>query len=279
MKTTTSQIIEVMRQTHGRDISLYSISFLAQSVEKRQSVTASQSLEAYLGRLSEDAAEADAFFHSLSVSYSEFFRNPLTFALLEQMTLPRLVEEMEKSGRTEIRIWSAACAAGQEAYSIAILLEELARMQAKAIPYRIFATDTCERELAEARKGAYGVAAVKNVPLKHIGDYFTQRGETYTVVPRLRERVDFSPYDLLDDQSTSPPTCIFGDFDLIFCSNILFYYRPDLQQVLLTKLKHCLAPHGYLVTGEAERAIVKESGSFHEVTPPMVLFQNPSKRR
>lgn len=279
MKTALSQIIEVMSQKHGMDISMYNGSFLERSFEKRLSATGSNSSGAYLLHLSDDRNEAGTLLHSLSVSYSEFFRNPLTFALLEQMILPRLVEEMEKAGGTEIRIWSAACAAGQEAYSVAILLEELALTRGKAIPYRIFATDICERELVEAREGIYDVAAVKNVRLRHLSDCFSRRGETYAVAPRLRERVDFSLYDLLDGESTCPPACIFGDFDLIFCSNVLFYYRPELQQAILKKMQQCLTPHGYFVTGEAERGIVKDSCAFHELAPPITIFRNSSQRR
>ena len=272
MSTTVNQIIEVMKQRHGLDISMYNVSFLAMSVEKRLAATFVGNQKAYFERLSEDRAEAETFFQSLSISFSEFFRNPLTFALLEQVILPSLVEEKVKSGEKEIRIWSAGCAAGQEAYSVAILLEELARVRAKVIPFRIFATDICERELVLARQGVYDVSSLQHVRLKHLRDFFTVQEGSHMVVPGLKERVDFSDYDLLDQEHTSPPACIFGDFDLIFCSNLLFYYRPDLQQMILKRMRQSLSSEGYLVTGEAERSIVKASG-FYSVASPVAIFQ------
>jgi two-component system CheB/CheR fusion protein len=117
-----------------------------------------------------------------------------------------------------------------EAYSLAILLEDLAAARGRAIAYRIFATGRSPAGIVTAQAGVYGYAAVHNVRLKHIRDYFTQAGESYTIVPALRDCVDFSVCDLLDELSASPPPSIYGDFDLIVCCNLLFYYRPDIRQ-------------------------------------------------
>jgi chemotaxis protein methyltransferase CheR len=224
-------------------------------------------------RLSEDRAEAEAFSRSLNITYSEFFRNPLAFALLEQLILPRLLGEVGKSGRSEVRVWSAGCAAGQEAWSVAILLEELAAARERPVTIRIFATDVSETALALARKGVYDPAAVQNIRLKHLRDYFSAQGEAYVVTPRLRARVDFSAYDLLDARSACPPASLYGDFDLILCSNLLFYYRPDLRQHILDKVCRALSPGGYFVSGEAERDIVAKHDGFGHVAPPAAVFQ------
>ncbi len=260
-------------QQHGWDLTVYDEAFLTQSLARRLTVISLSSSKAYLDRLLEDRHEAEVFFRSLSISYSEFFRNPLTFAVLEQLVLPGLVEAMEESRRSELRIWSAGCAAGQEAYSVAILLEEMAAARGRPIPLRIIATDVCEDELARARAGVYDTSAVQNVRLKQLRDHFTRDGETYVVAPRLRERVDFSTYNLLDERSTSPPASIYGDFDLILCSNVLLYYRPKTQGVILSKVRRSLAHCGYFVTGEVESEIVKRAGGFRKVAPPAAVFK------
>ncbi len=267
------KIIRIMGQTHGRDISLYDDSFLVKSIDRRLADTGIRNIGNYSRALSENSTEAELFFRSLNIRYSEFFRNPLTFALLEQLILPGLAAKKEKSGRQEIRIWSAACAAGQEAYSIAILLDEMAAAGPSSVPFRIFATDISEKDLLTGRTGAFDSAAVQNVRMKYLRHYFTKNGETYTLVPALRNRVDFSAYDLLEETSSCPPISIFGDFDLVICSNLLFYYRPDVRHRILDKVYNSMSPGGYLVTGEAERDIVVRLEGLRAVAPFAAVFQ------
>jgi len=272
-KAVLDEIAELLRKAYGRDIYPFDETFLAQSLEKRLAAMSIDTAAAYVERLTHDGAEAEAFFHSLNIGYSEFFRDPLVFALLEQVVLPGLAHEMKKSGRAEIRVWSAGCSAGQEAWSVAILLEELTAAREYPIPFRIIATDVSEAELAAARRGEYAASALQNVPLKHIQGYFSRHGETYRIVDRIKDRVDFSFYDLLDRRSSCPPISIFGEFDMIFCCNLLFYYRPDIRRFILGKMRCCLSPKGYLVTGEIEKAFVEEAGGFRTVAPPAAVFK------
>ena len=124
-ETELTDVIQVMRQAHGYEISQYDESLLAKAVERRLAATAHSTQIAYLAYLSENSAEATTFSRSLTVSHSEFFRDPLVFAVLERLILPYLVKGIGAHGRSGIRIWSAGCAAGQEAYSVAMLLDEL----------------------------------------------------------------------------------------------------------------------------------------------------------
>lgn len=214
----------------------------------------------------------------MPVDVSEFFRNPLTFALLEQLILPALVGKSGRGRGTEIRVWSAACAAGQEAYSIAILLDEMAANRGDALSFRIFATDRSPEGIVAAQKGIYDYAAVQNVRWKYLRNYFIREGDVYTIIPALRNRIDFSVYDVLDEQSSSPPPSIYGDFDLVICSNLLFYYRPDMRRRILNKAWAALSPGGYLVTGEAERDIVARHDGFRAVVRLSAVFQKIARR-
>jgi chemotaxis protein methyltransferase CheR len=279
MNKELEEVVRLISQTLERDVSLYDESFLLKSLEKRLQKTSKETPAPYLRYLSENRAEAECFFQSLNIAYSEFFRNQLTFAMLEQIILPRLIEEKAKSTRSELRVWSAGCAEGQEAYSIAMLLDELATKRDTDIPFRIFATDTSEADLASARKGVYDSGTVENVRLKHLRTYFTPQGEAYVIDARLRDRIDFSYYDLLDDGSSCPPTSIFGDFDLVMCCNLLFYYRQDIRQFILSKVRRCLSQNGYFITGEAERGIVERTEGFHVVVVPAAVFQRTNRRR
>ena len=263
-----------MRERYGMDVSCYDESHLATAVGKRRQASAGETAETYLARLAADGAEAEALAGSLRVTYSDFFRNPLAFALLEQVILPALVADKAGAAQGgEVRIWSAACAAGQEVWSVAILLEDLARAQDRSIPWRIFATDLSAGELAQARAGVYSAAALGNVRLRHRDGLFCRQGESFVIAPATRARVEFAPYDLLDKSTKCPPSSIYGDFDLALCSNVLLYYRAEAQRFILEKLRRCLAPGGYLVVGESERQIVADVGGFRAVAPPASVFR------
>ncbi len=263
-------ILRVMAEAHGLDISRYEDAFLWKILDKRLVATGLQTIAAYAGHLAGDREEAEKFAHALRINHSDFFRNPLTFALLEQVFLPGLVEAKKKSGGDEIRVWSAGCAAGQEAWSLAMLLDELT---GEAPSYRIFATDLDGPDLALARTGVYSVEGMGNVRSRHLRGCFSRHGDFYAIVPRLRAKVDFSVHDLLDGDSASPAASIYGAFDLIFCCNLLFYYRPDARCQILDKFCRALSPGGYFVTGEAERAIVSQQKRLSAAFPPAAIFQ------
>ena len=271
-----TELTALIQLVCARDISVYDEDFLVKSLDKRLAETGHKTLQASCAFLREKPAEGELLFSSLGISYSEFFRNPLTFSVLEQLVLPALISELKRTGRKELRVWSAGCAAGQEAYSLAILLAELAAQRENSFPFRIFATDSSETGLAAARTGGYDGAALKNVRLEHLDKYFLQQGGAYALKSEIKNHVDFSAYDLVADKLVCPPDSIYGDFDLVFCGNLLFYYRPEIRRELLFKIYDCLTPGGYLATGEAEREIVVQSG-FRAIFPPAPVFKTQQR--
>ncbi|MCF8199246.1 MAG: protein-glutamate O-methyltransferase CheR [Sulfuritalea sp.] len=268
-----AQIIALMRESHARDLALSDEFSLAKSLQRRLDGGGLAGWPAYLDRLAQDSGEAKALLASLNIGYSEFFREPLAFAWLEQVILPGL---MQQRGQAGLRVWSAGCAAGQEAWSIAILLDEQNAERGQPVPIRIFATDRVETLLTEAREGVYDAASVQQLRLKHLRRYFTVTGDVYRISPALKSCVDFSVFDLLAEGTTSPVAAIYGDFDLVFCCNLLFYYRPEVRQRILDKIVRALRPGGYCVTGAAEREIVARQTELYAVAPPAAVFQ---KRR
>ena len=277
MKADLQKVLTTMNQIHGTELSCYEESILFKSLETRCTETSSATVDDYCEYLSNHREEAEILSRSLQNTHSEFFRNILTFALLESTVLPSLVMERQGTEKGGIRVWSAGCAAGEEAYSLAILLDERARTSEHPVSYQIFATDISENELVRAERGAYNEVRMQNVRLKHLHAYFNARGDTYTVIPRLRDHIQFSQYDLLDTHSTSPPTSIYGTFDLIICANLLIYYRPEVRQSILEKLCRSLVPGGYLVTGEAEREMVEQADNLYPVFRPVAVYRKRSR--
>ncbi len=272
MTRSLGNLVALGAEHAAADLSVFDEEFLLRCIATRTTALGLPSTEDYLSRLADWPTELAALVDALHVGYSEFFRNPIGFALLEQRVLPALLDNSRGLTQAELRLWSAGCATGEEPYSLAILLNDLSGTRQHPNPWRLFATDRSDANLAHASAGQYHVAALQNVRLKHLARYFSQVGEFYTVRPNIRSSVSFSNYDLLDPLTTCPPASIFGDFDLVLCCNLLLYYRP-IRQRLLEKLTRSLAPGGYLITGESERALMPKDGELQAVTAATAVFQ------
>ncbi len=265
-------IIEHILQLHGVDISKYEDTFLTNSIQNRMSKINCHSLEGYINHIQNNIEESESFINSLQISYTEFFRNTLTFSVLEKIILPSLVTKSVNSNRNEIRIWSAACASGQETYSMAMLLQEFSNSKGGQLNFRIFATDQSETQIQEAKLGQYSETELNSLNLKQLGRWFTKQGEIYRIKPELKENIDFSVFDLLNETLSCPPSSIYGNFDLVICANLLFYYQPEYRKKIIEKARHCISRSGYLITGESEREILIQAG-FREVYPMSGIFQ------
>lgn len=238
----------------------FDVTFLERTVNQRMQSLHVSNWDSYLKLLLESAEEKSALENMLSNSHSLFFRNTLTFSVLEYISLPTMLLDLRSNKVKELRIWSTSCAAGQEAYSIAILLEELKKNSNIDFSYRIFATDLSEAQIELAKEGIYSASALGNTSLKRIETWFDSNRESYTIKKSLKENIVFSTFDLLNEQLNFPPESVFGEFNLVFCANILFYYAPQQQHSMLQKLRKVLVSNGCLVTGETERGLASKNG-------------------
>lgn len=238
------------------DISRYDDDFLSKSFNKRISELHYSSAEEYCRFLKQDNNERQLFLDSLQNSHSEYFRNALTFSVLESIILPSIILKKYDAENIEIRVWSCACASGQEPYSLAILFEELKSRNIREFDYRIFATDHSESQIRKARNGRYSAGEIDNLSLKRVKRWFTKDDEVYTINNELKSNIEFSVFDLFDKQKKSPPASIFGDFDIVVCANLFFYYKNEYCKIILDKISQNLAHEGFVITGESERNIL-----------------------
>jgi len=272
MKEINKKIIEILNRTIGVDVSKYNESFLLKSIQKRVDETRCNTVDYYLNSLVNNNEEAAVLLASLQISYSEFFRNSLTFSVIEKILIPIIMLEKVNSKQKEIRIWSAACAAGQETYSLAILLNQFRNHEGEPIKFRIFATDQSEKQIEIAKNGFFDKSSLNNISLRHLNEWFIKEGELYKIKPELKQNIDFSVFDLLDNQYSSPSGSIFGDFDIVICANLLFYYKPQFRKIILDKINKGLATNGYLITGETERDFLLQQNAL-EVFPFSAIFR------
>ena len=192
--------------------------------------------------------------------------------MIEKVILPSLIQQKKASKSNEIRIWSAACASGQEMYSLLILLNEYQFGSEAGVHCRAFATDSSAEQVDIARKGIFAKNALGNVTLQQLNTWFTKQGNNYAIKELLKEHIVFSVFDLLDNAYTCPPESIFGNFDIVFCANMLFYYKKETREYILNKVNNSLSDNGFLITSETERETLIQAG-FIEVYPQSSIFR------
>ena len=246
------RILNLLEEQRSFDFSGYRNSMLERRIQKRIFATKCKDLEAYLNFLNIHSEELDNLIDVFTINVSRFFRNSLTWEYIRKIMIPDLFHAKSSLSDKTIRIWSAGCSFGEEAYSSAIILNELFMQEEISYTLNIFATDIDKKALKRASQGIYGFDSVRKVRYDIYKKYFTRENDTYKLAPEIKKMVDFSFYDLLDKKHSIPPESIYGGFDLVFCRNVLIYFDQNYQKIIFDKLYNSLNPNGYLVLGEAE---------------------------
>jgi len=242
---------------------------LQRSITNRLISTNSKTPIEYFNYLISHSTELDELLYSLTVNVSGFFRNPIVWEILSDDILPKLFEKVNKS----LRIWSAGCASGEEPYSIAIILQELLIKFKRKIDIHVFATDINDKVLARARKAKYEQQAIGEVKFDFFQKYFTERSNQFHLSSEIKKMVKFSTFDLMDKNRYIPPDSIFGNFDIVFCRNVLIYFNKETQLKIFDNLYRSLKKGGYLILGEAEIAPLKYSNKLKDINSNYKIFQ------
>ncbi|HEY8554753.1 MAG TPA: protein-glutamate O-methyltransferase CheR [Burkholderiales bacterium] len=236
-------VLDVLRARTGCDFSRYRPATVQRRVRNRMISLGLATLREYLARLETVEDEAAHLLARLTIKVSRFYRNAATFEALRRHVIP---EAARRRAGAPLRIWSAGCGNGEEAYSLAMLLEEA------AVPGWVDASDVDPMALATAIAGLYPAEACRELPPELAARYLERRcvrgRERCAVRPVLRRRVRFVRHDLT---SGAPPPG-GGAFDLVCCRNVLIYLDRSTQQQVLGRLRRALAPDGFLCLGEAE---------------------------
>jgi chemotaxis protein methyltransferase CheR len=223
-------------------------------------------VDALLAELRHEPEELSrAVTEAMTVNESSFFRDRACFDHVKTTMIPALMKARAATRR--LRIWCAAASSGQEAYSLAILLDGM-KLGEQGWKTDIIATDLNSEMVARARDGLYLDYEVgRGLPAQLLLQYFTQSGNHWRVCDRLRRMVSFRPFNLLDSFGW------LGQIDIIFCRNVLLYFDAQEKFYTLERLSRTLAPDGYLVLGAAEECA---SGAFAPLPPiPGVFAQAP----
>lgn len=252
MNQPLDKVMEVLKCSRGVNLSGYRSGTLKRRIELRITRVTGGDIDAYLHLLKTDPQEADRLISAITIKVTTFFRDPLVFELLSQDILTTIIKSKIKTKSREIRIWSAGCATGEEAYSLAMLVHMALKEQFSKWNIHIFATDLDDVALERASNAIYERSALKNVKLGLLDRYFAKEGEKFKVKPVVADMVQFAKYDLTSQNLSVPAESIFGGFDLVLCRNVLIYFLLESQRNILKKLSNSISKGGYLVLGDSE---------------------------
>ncbi len=243
-ETALRDVLAYLRTRTGRDFSYYKRATILRRISRRMQVNGTESLPDYLTFLRTHPGESGALLQDLLISVTNFFRDREAFLALEER-IPSVFRG--KGANDTVRVWCPACATGEEAYSVAILLAEHARTLEAPPAVQVFATDLDEDVVQSARDGIYPTAIATDVSEERLRRFFVKEHRGYRVRRELREGVLFAMHDLLKDAP-------FSRLDLISCRNLLIYLNQDAQRRAFDIFHFALRPDGTLFLGSSESA-------------------------
>jgi two-component system, chemotaxis family, CheB/CheR fusion protein len=258
------KVFALLRAQTRHDFSQYKPNTIHRRIERRMAVRRIDTSDGYVTYLQQTPVEVDALFRDLLIGVTSFFRDPAAFTALEEQGIPTLFAGKPAGGG--IRAWVPGCSTGEEAYAIAILLQERLDALTQDVTVQVFATDIDPRALETARAGRYPASIAADITPERLARFFVAEpdGNAYRIQKRLRDLLVFSEQDVLTD----PP---FSRLDLISCRNLLIYLDGDVQRRLLPLFHYALNPGGLLFLGTSE-TVGESADLFGALDRPAKLY-------
>jgi two-component system, chemotaxis family, CheB/CheR fusion protein len=242
------RLLDYLKNSRGFDFGGYKRPSLTRRIRRRMEMLGVRSFDEYLDHLEVHPGEFAELFNSILINVTSFFRDPQAWQQLDAEVLPKIIAAKPADGL--LRVWSAGCATGEEAYSIAMLLAEALGPAAFVERVKIYATDLDDQALATARAGAYSARDLEEVSLELRERYFQLQGTRQVFRAELRRALIFGRHDMMSD----PP---IGGLDLILCRNTLMYFNADVQGRIVQRFHFALNDGGYLFLGKAEMLLTR----------------------
>ena len=237
------ELLDLLKQTRGFDFTGYKRPSLFRRVRKRMQAVGADTFTDYMSVLNGEPVEFDRLLNTVLINVTSFFRDEVPWEYLRDHIVPKIAEN--KGRGDSIRVWSAGCATGQEAYTLAMILAERLGVDAFLKRVKIYATDLDDDALAYARHGSYTPKEMENVSEEMRGRYFERQNGRFYFKKPLRRCVIFGRNDLVDDAPISK-------IDLLVCRNTLMYFDSKTQARVLNRFHFALREGGYLFLGKAE---------------------------
>ncbi len=208
------------------------------------------SYEEYFRKINNGLAreELNQLFDAITINETYFFRNEAQLNALRNLVIPELIPQALKSPQKSIRLWSAACSSGEEAYTLALIMKEEFLPRYPGLRAEVLGTDINTQVLKVAQEGIYREYAVRKVPPHYLRKYFRQVGMRYEINPEIKQMVRFARVNLFDQLAMQR----IRNVDVIFCANVLIYFDEKSKRKVVSYLYDSLKPNGYLFLGYSE---------------------------
>ena len=244
-EATLSHIYTILKNASGIDFTYYKRSTILRRIDRRMLVTHTNSLAEFARLLGDSPEEVSILTREIFIGVTNFFRDPAFFEKLKYNAIYKIVERAKED--EPIRVWSAGCSTGEEAYSIAILFQEVMEELQVKRDVKIFATDVDSRAIEQAGKGVFSENIIDDVTPDRLAKYFIKVGDQYHISKSLRRMIVFATHNMFSD----PP---FGKLDLICCRNVMIYFQPVMRRGLFAIFHQALKNGGFLFLGKSETA-------------------------
>ncbi|MFD1605400.1 CheR family methyltransferase [Flavobacterium artemisiae] len=240
-----NQILNLILQKTENDFFDYKRPAIRRRITRRMVILKKETMSDYYTILRNNKNEQELLFNDLLIPVTYFFRDEESFDSLSQTVLPQLIQNCTNN---TLRVWSAACSTGEEAYSLAIVIcEYLTLHNFKDLKVQIFASDISEKAIAKARSAVYSAQDVRHISETRLEQYFTKRDGHYHLNKIIRDMCIFATHNFIKD----PP---FAKIDLVSCRNVLIYLNSFLQEKVLGSFHYSLKEKGFLFLGKSESA-------------------------
>ena len=240
------EIAKLLKDKEHLDIKKYKNETIMRRLNKRMLLTKCKDLYEYIAYLNIHSDELHLLYQNILIGVTEFFRDKDAFGALEQQLILYLKEKPENY---ELRVWSIACSTGEEAYSLAIMIDKASKKLKKKFNVHIFATDIDNNALDIAKKGIYPKKSFNKTDKEILRHYFIKMDDSYKIIESIRSQIVFTNHNVLND----PP---FINQDIISCRNFLIYILPEIQQELFSLFHYALRDEGLLFLGSSESTLM-----------------------
>ncbi|RYG04479.1 MAG: chemotaxis protein, partial [Chitinophagaceae bacterium] len=250
-ETRLDEIFTLIHKEAGNDFHYYKLPTISRRIIRRMIQLDIKAIDDYVDRLRADPEECRQLGKEFLIGVTKFFRDTEAFEILRREVISGLITD-KPAGET-LKVWICACSTGEEAYSIAMLIDNLLVEKGRNLDVKIFATDIDQASIEFASKALYPAAIEKDVPGDLLKKYFLRKENHYQVIPAIRKQIVFARHNVLKD----PP---FINNDLVCCRNMLIYLSPLLQQKVLSVLVYAVSVNKFLFLGPSENsALIKDN--------------------
>jgi two-component system, chemotaxis family, CheB/CheR fusion protein len=236
-------LLKYIKRVRGFDFMGYKRSSLKRRIDRRMQMLQIEDYDQYNDYLEVHPEEFTHLFDTMLINVTDFFRDKPIWDFMASDIIPEMIANAGEDA--EFRVWSAGCATGQEAYTVAMLFAEQLGIEAFVRRVKIYATDLDNDALQTARQGTYSAKQIADVPLELANKYFETNNGAYTIIKELRRCVIFGRNDLIQDAPISR-------VDLLICRNTLMYFNAETQSKIITRFHFALKNTGFLMLGKAE---------------------------